>query len=192
MSSTETVQPVGDLPTPGTWYIDPAHSSVGFVVRHLMTKVRGHFQVFGGTIEIAERLTGTVVTADIDVASISTNQQMRDDHLRSPDFFDVPNHPTMTFRSTGVRESADGYLLDGLLSIRGVERPVALDVEHLGVLTNPMNSAQTVSFSASTQIDRTDFGLTWNAAVEGGKVMVSNKVTIELEVEASNQAPQAA
>ena len=173
------------LPTPGAWVIDPAHTVVGFTVRHLMAaKVRGSFKAFEGTIDIAEPLEDSSVTVSIDAASIDTGAADRDGHLRSPDFLDVETHGSLTFESTAVRASGSGYEVDGNLAIRGQEHPVTLTVEYLGVMVDPWGNNKAI-FTAETTIDREIWGLTWNAPLETGGVLVGKKVKIELEIQAA-------
>ena len=168
----------------GTWTIDPTHSEVGFSVRHLMvSKVRGKFNKFSGQIVTAEDLPSSSVTAEIDLASIETGTEQRDAHLRSPDFFDTENHPLMTYRSTGIREAGDGYIVDGELTLKGVTRSVPLKLEVNGFGPDPYGGTR-AGFSATAEINRQDFGVNWNAAIEGGGVVVSDKVAINLEIEA--------
>ncbi|HEX2038560.1 MAG TPA: YceI family protein [Acidimicrobiales bacterium] len=172
------------LPTAGRWEIDRSHSSVEFVVRHLMvSKVRGRFGEFSGSLRIGEVPEQSSVEVVIDAAGIDTGDSSRDEHLRSADFLDVATHPTLTFRSTAVRERGGRWLVDGELTVRGVTRPVTLDVELLGVVTSPWGK-QVAGFTATADIDREDFGLTWNQALETGGVLVGRKVRIELSVEA--------
>jgi polyisoprenoid-binding protein YceI len=177
------------LPAPGLWTIDPGHSSVEFVVRHLMvSKVRGRFAEFSGDIHVGERAEDSKVAVAISPASITTGDAQRDGHLTSPDFFDVESFPTVTFRSTGVRVGeGDRFELDGELTVHGVSRPVTLAAEYLGAVQDPWGN-QRIGFSASTEIDREDFGLTWNQALEAGGVVVGKKARIELEVEAVQQS----
>ncbi len=168
----------------GTWSLDPAHTEIGFVVRHLMvSKVRGHFGTYTGSITTADTVLDSHAEVEVDLSSITTGNDQRDGHLRSSDFFDVENNPKMTFRSTGVRQDGDRYLLDGDLTIRGVSRPITLEVELGGFGPDPYGGTR-AGFSATTQINRTDFGVSWNAAIEGGGVVVSDKVTINIEAEA--------
>ncbi len=172
--------------TPGVWTVDPTHSEVGFVVRHLMvSKVKGRFSGVSGAITVAEDALQSTVEASADVATIDTRDDNRDAHLRSADFFDAESHPTISFRSTGIRADAGDYLLDGELTIKGVSQPVTFDLEYNGASLNPMNGTQTAGFSAETEINRKDFDLSWNVALETGGVMVSDKVKIALEIEAS-------
>lgn len=173
------------LPEPGTWQLDPAHSSIEFVARHLMvTKVRGNFASFSGSIEIAENPSDSNVTIEVDMASVTTGSDDRDGHLKSPDFFDIDNHPTMTFVSNQIVDKGDGYQLVGDLTVRGVAKPLTLDVEFLGVMSDPWGNAK-AAFSASGEVDREDWGLTWNAPLEAGGVLVSKKARIEIEAQAA-------
>lgn len=178
------------IPAPGTFVIDPAHTRVGFVARHLMvSKVRGAFTGVTGEITVAEDPAQSAVTATIDAATITTGAPDRDAHLRSPDFLDVATYPTLTFRSMAVTELADGaFTLLGELTIKGVTREVALRVEFEGVARSPWGQ-EVIGFSARTEIDREEFGMTWNQALETGGVLVGKKVTIEIEAEAIRQAP---
>ncbi|MCL6549887.1 MAG: YceI family protein [Acidothermus cellulolyticus] len=168
----------------GTWTIDPVHSEVGFTVRHMMvSKVRGRFTKFDGQIITAENPLDSQVTATIDVASISTGDENRDNHLRSSDFLDVAHHPTMTYRSTGVRRDGDRFIVDGELTLRGVTRAVPLVVEVNGFGPDGYGGTR-AGFSATAEINRRDFGVNWNAALDNGGVVVGDKVTINLEIEA--------
>lgn len=174
-----------ELPAPGTWQIDPAHSSVSAVARHLMVaKVRGHFSSFSGALTIGDTPETSSVVATIDAASIDTAEEMRDAHLRSPDFLDVENHPTLEFRSTSVEQVGETTLrVDGELTIRGVARPVSLDVKYLGLANDPFGNTHAV-FSAITEIDREEWGMTWNKALDTGGVLVGKRFKIELEIQA--------
>lgn len=168
----------------GTWEIDTAHTSVGFTARHMMiTKVRGSFAELSGTIRTAEDPAQSSVTATIQTASISTNEPTRDGHLKSPDFLDVEKYPTIEFASTAVRGAGDTYEVDGNLTIRGVTRPVTLNVEATGVGKDPWGGTR-AGFEASAEISRSDFGMTFNQTLETGGVLVSDKVQIHLEIEA--------
>lgn len=172
----------------GTWTIDALHSEVGFAVRHMMvSKVRGKFTKFAGDLVTAENPLDSSVTAEIDLASIDTGSEQRDGHLRSPDFFDTENHPRMTYRSTGLRADGDRYVLDGELTLKGVTRSVPLKVELNGFGPDAYGGTRT-GFTATGQINRADFGVTWNAAIEGGGVVVADKVDLHLEIEAVLQA----
>jgi len=174
-----------DVHTPlaGEWQIDPAHSSVGFVVRHMMVaKVRGRFTRLQGTLHVDPDPERSTAAATIDAGSVDTDEPQRDAHLRSADFLDVANHPTIEFRSTALHVRGEHWRLDGELAIRGTTQPVTLHVESLGV--QQVAGSQVTGFTATTEIDRHDFGLTWNQALEAGGVAVGRKVAIQLEVEA--------
>lgn len=165
--------------------VDSVHSHVGFSVRHMMvTTVRGKFTAYRGTFDIDPAdFTRSTIEGDIDVASIDTGNADRDNHLRSADFFDVANHPKITFKSTSIARDGDGYKVTGDLTIRGTTHPVTLDVEHAGTSKNPWGQTVT-GVSATGSINRKDFGLQWNAVLETGGVAVSEKVKIEIEVQA--------
>ena len=182
-----TVATATELST-GTWAIDPVHSSVNFSVRHLMvSKVRGQFAEATATITIAEDPLQSSVTASIVAGSIETGQVDRDNHLRSGDFFEAEKYPHMTFRSTGIKSHAGAeFVLDGELTIKDVTKPVELVVEFEGATTSPYGQS-VFGFSASTEIDREDWGLTYNMALESGGVMIGKKVKIEIEGEAIRQ-----
>jgi polyisoprenoid-binding protein YceI len=166
----------------GTWDIDPAHSTVGFSVRHMMvSKVRGYFRDFTGEIVTAENPTRSSVTATIDLSSIDTRQEQRDAHIRSADFFDVDNHPQMTFRSTGVRLDGADWFVDGELTVKGNTRPVTLALEVNGFGPDAYGGTR-AGFSATTEINRNDFGVDIKLPMDGG-VVVGDKIRIELEIE---------
>jgi polyisoprenoid-binding protein YceI len=168
--------------TSGTWAVDPVHSDVSFTVRHLgVSKVRGIFENFSGEIVLADNVADSSVTAEVDLASVDTKNQQRDDHVRSGDFLDVANYPKMTFSSTGIRVEDDQLKLDGELSLRGVTRPITLDVEVNGFTEGP-DGTPIAGFSASGSIDRTEFG------VGGQSPMVANKIQLMLEIEAAKKA----
>ena len=184
---TTTISPTTELvrTLEGTWDVDPSHSEVAFVIRHLMvSKVRGTFNDFSGSFVVGDSLATSSVQADIAVASIDTNSADRDAHVRSADFFDVDQFPTMTYRSTGVRADGDDYVVDGNLSLHGVTHPVTLQLEVLGFVPETPFGDTRVGFSASGEIDRRDFGLEWNAPVKGGGVVLGTKIRIALEIEA--------
>jgi polyisoprenoid-binding protein YceI len=174
-----------DIPAAGAYAIDPAHTSVEFVGRHLMiTKVRGRFPDVSGTITIDDDPERSHVEVEIGVASIDTGNTDRDNHLRSVDFFDVDTYPTMSFRSTKVEASSSGtWLVTGDLTVRDVTRAVTLQVDFDGAGGSPFGDER-ISFSAATEVDREDWGLTWNVALETGGVLVGKKVRIELNVQA--------
>jgi polyisoprenoid-binding protein YceI len=174
------------LPKVGTYTIDPAHTEVGFVARHLIgTKVRGRFTQVEGTFTVAENPTESTLQATVQAASIHTNQEQRDDHLRTNDFLDVPNHPTLTLVSTGLRQVDDSnWVLSTDLTVRGVTKSVDFDLEFLGEGDSMQEGKSVVAFSASATIDRRDFGVSFNHSLLDGSVVVGNKVVIEVEVEA--------
>jgi polyisoprenoid-binding protein YceI len=167
----------------GTWDLDPVHSTIGFVARHLMvSKVRGRFTQFEAQIVTAPNPLDSSATATIDLASVDTGNEMRDNDLRSEHFFDVANYPTMTYRSTGIRPDGDKFIADGDLTLHGVTRPVALSVEVNGFGPDPYGGTR-AGFSAYGQINRFDFGINFNAGGPGGMVVGEN-IQIEIEAEA--------
>jgi len=174
-------------PTAGTYTVDKAHTEVGFVARHLIgTKVRGKFTEFDATLTIADPPEGSTLTAEADATSIDTGNSMRDDHLRTNDFLAAPNFSKLTFKSTGLTKESDSeWKLAGDLTVRGVTKPVVFDLEYHGSGPSMQPGGEVVAFSASTEIDRRDFGVSFNHALDGGGLVVGNKVKIELEVEAS-------
>ena len=177
-----------EIPEPGTYTLDPAHTVVGAVARHLMvSKVRGKFTDVTGTITIAEDPLESTVAVTIKAASIDTGVADRDNHLRSPDFLDVENYPELTFASTRVlKQDGADFVVAGDLTIRGVTREVELEVSFEGVSRSPWGN-EVAGFSATTELDREEFGMTWNAALETGGVVVSKKLKVEIEVEAVRQ-----
>jgi polyisoprenoid-binding protein YceI len=176
-----------DLPAPGVWAIDPGHAEVAFIGRHfLLTKVRGRFTGVTGAVVVDDDPTRSSVEVEIDVASLQSGDQARDDHLRSEDLFHVAVHPTAHFQSRAVDWVGRRGTVTGDLTIKGVTRPVNLAVEYLGHATDPWSNDRAV-FSAHTTIDREDFGLTWNMALEAGGLLVSNEIRIEIEIETIRQ-----
>jgi len=176
------------------WNFDPSHSNIGFAVRHLViSKVRGHFGAWSGTVELNEDdLSKSRLEVSIDAASIDTGVDKRDEHLRSADFFDAENNPTLTFVSTRVEDLGDkGLRVTGDLTIRGTTREVVLDAELTGRGNDPWGGER-IGFEAKTSIDRKDFGLTWNQPLETGGVVVGSKIEIGLEVQAVLEAKAAA
>jgi len=170
--------------TTGTWAIDPTHSEVGFVARHLMvTKVRGSFTDVSGTVQVGQDLGESVANVTIKTASVSTGTADRDTHLRSADFFDVDTFPEITFVST----SYHGDTLTGDLTIKGVTKAVTLDVDFNGVATDPWGNDK-AAFEATGELNRTDWGLTWNANLEKGGVLVSEKIKLVIDVQLAKQA----
>jgi polyisoprenoid-binding protein YceI len=179
-------------PSGSTWDIDSAHSSVVAVAKHMMVaKTRGHFGSFTGTIHVGEVPEESWVEVTIDASTIDTGVEMRDSHLRSPDFLDVQTFPTIGFRSTALEVTGeDTFRLHGDLTIRGITEPVVLDVEYLGMVGDSRGSR--VGFSATGEIDREAFGMTWNMAIESGGVLVGRRLKVELEVEAVQKAAEVA
>ncbi|UJP11326.1 YceI family protein [Microbacterium sp. KUDC0406] len=172
----------------GTWSLDPQHSEVTFSVRHMMiSKVRGSFGVKSATLVAPENPLEAKVEASVDVTSIDTNDEGRDAHLRSADFFDTENHPTMEFTSTGARVEDGDLFVDGDLTIRGITKPVSFALDFGGFGTDPYGNYK-AGASATTTINREDFGLTWNAALETGGVLVGKDVTINLDLQGALQA----
>lgn len=168
----------------GKWTIDPVHSYVGFTVRHMMvSKVRGHFTEFSGELVTAEDPLQSSVTATIDLRSIDTSNGQRDDHIRSADFFEVETHPHMSYRSTGLREEDGEFVLDGQLTLKGVTRQVPLALEISGFGPDAMGGTR-AGFSANGEINRSDFGVSYNGPIPGGGTVVSEKVQINLDIEA--------
>ena len=172
-------------PKTGTWQVDTAHSSANFSVRHLgLSKVRGYFETVSGALELADDPTRSSIRIEIDASSINTNNSDRDAHLKSADFLDVQNHPTLTFESTRIaHDGADDWTLEGELTIRGVTKPVTLDVEFLGTAEDPMGAGQRIAFEAETEITRHDFGLTWEGPQAAGGALVGRKVEIDIDVQ---------
>ena len=176
-----------------TYTIDPAHSRLGFVVRHMgFSKVRGSFKEFEGTVHmVPDDLSTLEAEVTVQAASISTNDANRDKHLRSEDFFEVETYPTLTFESTGVRDlDGETFTLVGTLTMHGVSKPVALQAEYLGTGQDPWGGTRT-AFEARTKINRKDFGLNWNTLLETGGFLVSEEVEIVLEIQAVAQPDEA-
>jgi polyisoprenoid-binding protein YceI len=186
--TTRTVNGV-EYPAAGTYVIDPSHTQLGFAVRHMaVSKVRGRFSKFEGTLELGADPVDSKASVTIDAASVDTRDENRDNHLRTNDFFDVPNHPTWTFTSTAIAPTtATEWKVTGDLTIRGTTRPVTLDVVLEGVVKDPYGNHR-VGFSASTSIDRDDFGVSFGAVMEAGGLVVAKKVDIEIELEAVLQS----
>ena len=191
-NSSSTATRATEIPgyVAGTWTIDPVHSDVVFTVRHMMvSKVRGRFGSFEGEIVTGEDPLDSRVTASIDLASVDTNHPDRDNHLRSADFLDVATHPTMTFRSARVRSDGDGFVVDGELSLHGVTKNVPLSLE-LNGFGPDLYGGTRAGFSANTEINRRDFGIDLSMPLDGGGVVVGDKIQISLEIEAILQAAQ--
>jgi len=174
---------ISDL-TPGTWNIDPDHSSVGCVARHLLvSKVRGRFNKFSGTLTIAEDPLKSKVEASADVASISTGDETRDGHLKSADFFDLEKYPTIDLVSTGIDKDGDDYVLHTNLTVNGVTKPVDFELEFEGVSPDPWGGTR-AGFEAEAEISRKDWGLEWNMVLETGGLVIGDKVKIEIDAQA--------
>lgn len=172
----------------GIWVLDPSHSEVTFTVRHMMiSKVRGTFGMKSATLVAPENPLEATVEASVDVTSVDTKDEGRDQHLRSAEFFDTETYPTMDFRSTGVRVEDGDFLVDGELTIRGVSKPATFSIDFGGFGTDPWGNYK-AGATAKTVINREDFGLTWNAALETGGVLVGKDVTIELDLQFALQA----
>ncbi len=174
--------------TEGVWTLDMAHSEIGFTVRHAgISKVRGRFNDATAEARVAETLANSSLRAVVKTASFDSGDANRDAHVRGEDFFDVEKYPEMTFKATQVEGDGDDYTLTGDLTIRGVTKPVELEVEFSGVVVDPFGATR-AGFTAETEISRKDYGLTWNAALEAGGVLVSDKVKISLDAALVRQA----
>jgi polyisoprenoid-binding protein YceI len=173
-----------ELPAPGRWQIDPGHTEVAFIGRHLMlTKVRGRFTGVTGAIVVAEEPGESTAEVTIDMASVESGSQARDEHLRSADFFDAARHPEATFAGRAARWRGARGMLAGELTIRGISRPVTLAAEYLGHVADPWGGHRAV-FTAAGTLNREDWGLTWNLPLDGGGLLVSREIRIEIELEA--------
>lgn len=178
MSTDTTIRPQIET---GTWALDENHTRFGFVAKHLMvSKVRGHFDSFEGTVDVAEELPDSTIEISLDASSITTGADDRDNHLRSADFLDVENHPKLEFVSTDISRDGEVWKVTGDLTIREVTRPITFDVTYEGSATDPWGNEH-VGFSARTRMNREEWGLTWNAALEGGGWLVSKEVDLEIE-----------
>ncbi len=174
--------------TPGVWTLDMSHSEIGFSVRHAgISKVRGRFRDASAEARVRASLSEASLQASVKTASFDSGDANRDAHVRGPDFFDVDTYPEMTFRATGIRGEGEDFILTGDLTIRGVTRPVELEVEFTGVAVDPFGATR-AGFSAEAEISRKDFGLTWNVALEAGGLLVSDKVRINVDAEMVRQA----
>jgi polyisoprenoid-binding protein YceI len=173
------------VPEPGSWEIDPSHQSFEFVARHLMSKVRGKFSGVSGVATVAERPEDSTLEIQLDTATVDTGDATRDGHLRSNDFFGAEDHPTISFRSTGIRpgDGETDWKVDGELTIKGTTRPVTVDLEFLGGAIDPWGN-QRIGFSGVVpEVNREDWGLTWNAPLETGGWLLSRTVRLEIEAE---------
>ncbi|TDW24081.1 YceI family protein [Kribbella kalugense] len=188
MSDTTTGTVTSTIPglVAGTYAIDTAHTEIGFTVRHLMTKVRGTFQEFSGEIVVKDTIEESATNVTIELGSVHTRNEQRDGHLRSGDFFDAENSPKMTFVSTAIKAEGDDYVLAGELTIKDVTKPVELGVEFLGVDQNAYGQT-IIGFEASTSISRKEWGIDFNVPLEGGKLLIGDKVDIHLDVQAALQ-----
>ena len=173
----------------GTWTIDASHSEVGFTVRHLMSKVRGQFRTFEGTLTVADNPLESSVTATIDLSSVDTRNEQRDDHLRSNDFFSVENSSTMTFESTAIVDRDGELVARGNLTIKDVTKPVDLSLDFLGVGDDPWGGTR-AGFEGTTTISRKEWGVDFNIPLEGDKLMIGDKVNVVIAVEAVHQAAE--
>ena len=187
VTATPGVRVVGgrQVPEVGSYAIDPSHASFQFVARHLMAKTRGKFSGVSGVATIAERPEDSTLAVEIDTSTVDTGDATRDAHLRSGDFFGVEDHPAISFRSTGIRPGAgeSEWKVDGELTIKGVTRPVTVDVEFLGGAVDPWGN-QRIGFSGVVpEVNREDWGLTWNAPLETGGFLLSKSVRLEIEAE---------
>src|SRR5690625_2419238 len=172
--------------TKAKWNVDTVHSTVGFSVRHMMiSNVKGTFNEFDGNIELDPTdLTDASIEFTIDASSVDTRMPDRDDHLRSADFFDVENHPNLTFKATEIKKtSEDNYDMTGDFTIRGTTKTVTFDITFVGMAKDPMSGDEAAGFTGSTKINRKDFGLTWNTALETGGFVVSDEVKINIEIQ---------
>jgi polyisoprenoid-binding protein YceI len=187
--SEAVVDTAGQSPLPGvaagTWVIDPAHSWVGFSVRHLMSRVRGRFTEFSGEIVIGETPETSSANVTIELSSVDTGNGMRDNHLRTKDFFDIEQTPKMVFSSTDVRAVGDKWVLTGDLSVRDITKAVEIEFEFLGVDPTGLQGEKRVGFDGRTSITRGDFGVSFGLAAEGAKVVIGDRVDIHLEIEAA-------
>ena len=183
MATTQTTAR-RNAPEAGSYALDQSHSHVSFSARHLMvTKVRGRFPVTAGHLDIAQDPTQSSVVATIDVAAVDSGDPKRDEHLRSADFFDAEKYPHVTFRSTKVDDHGNGeFTLDGELTVRETTRPVTLQGEYLGSQASPWGDTR-VGFTAETEINRKDWGLEWNVALETGGVLVGDKIKLTIDAE---------
>ena len=179
-----------NLPAPGVYHVDAVHSSVGFIARHLVaSKVRGGFTEFEGSITIGESPESSSVSAVVQAASITTNNEMRDGHLKSPDFLDFENHPTLTLVSSSITpKSNDHFELVADVTLRGVTKSVKFNLEYLGTSPGMAPGVTVAGFEAKGEIDRRDFGVTFQGTLENGSLVVSNKIVLEFNIEAAHQA----
>jgi len=186
MNAVRTINGI-ELPSAGEWEIDPGHAEVAFIGRHFgLTKIRGRFTDVTGTVAIGDDISQSSVAVEIAMASVDSGNKTRDDHLRSDDLFDVDAHSSASFVSTDVAVEGNSGQVTGDLAIKGITRRVVLDVEYLGFATDPWSNERAV-FSASTTIDREDWGLTWNMVLDAGGLLVSKQIRLEIDVELIRQ-----
>jgi polyisoprenoid-binding protein YceI len=187
---TETVTGTTSLPgwTAGRWRIDPAHSQVGFAVRHLMSKVRGTFDEFSGQIVTADQPAESTVTAVVELSSVNTGLAMRDDHLRSSEFFDIAQNPKLTFASSALRQDDGRWLLHGDLTIKDITKAVELEVEFLGIDPTGAQGEPRIGFEARTTISRGDFGVSFGLATDGSKIIIGDRIEVTLDIEAFQES----
>lgn len=183
-TTTTTTTTSGNVSLPaGSWSIDPTHTRIGFVARHMMvTKVRGEFREYTADVHVAENPLESTLSAEVQMASIDTGNEDRDGHLRTNDFFDIEQYPTMRLVATGFEPAGDGYVMHADLTIKGVTRPVDFDLELDGVGQDPWGGTR-AGFAATATINRKEWGIEWNAPLETGGVLVGEKVQIELDVQ---------
>lgn len=178
MTTETTIRPHIET---GVWTLDKSHTKIGFVAKHLMvTKVRGNFETYEANIVVADDLTESKIVVKLDPSSITTGSEDRDNHLRSNDFFDVENHPAIEFASTEIERDGDAFKITGDLTVRGTTRPLTLDAVYEGTAVDPWGNTH-IGFSATAKVNREEWGLTWNAALEGGGWLVSKDVVLEIE-----------
>jgi polyisoprenoid-binding protein YceI len=189
MSATQIVDGV-EMPVAGTWSIDPGHAEVAFIGRHLgLARTRGRFTGVDGTVHIADDPTASTIDVTIDMTTVESGSTPRDTNLRSANWFDVDNHPTARFRSTAVTVDGTGGTVTGELTVKGITRPVVLDVEYLGSALDPWGHVR-AAFSATAAINREDFGVTNDMALDSGRLLVSKRIRLELELELIRPAEQ--
>jgi polyisoprenoid-binding protein YceI len=177
------------LPPPGVYTVDPVHTNIDFVARHLVvSKVRGHFTDFSGTITVGDSIENSSVEAVAQASSITTDNEMRDGHLKSADFLELEKYPTLTLKSTKITsKGGDDYEMIADLTVKDVTKPVTFDLEYLGTSPSLQPGVTVVGFEAKAEVDRREFNVTWNATLDNGGLAVSNKVVLELTIEASKQ-----
>ncbi len=182
MSATTTARTIA--PASGKWQLDPSHSDLKITARHIMvSKVRGSFESMTGTINVADDITDSTVEVEAKAASVTTGVEDRDNHLRSPDFLDAENHPIIRFASTGLSPKGEAWQLSGDLTIRGITKPVVFDLSYEGSATDPYGN-QKAAFTVTGEIEREEWGLTWNVPLEGGGLLVSKKLQLEFDAQA--------